>query len=203
VEVGEGSLQVGLGEVGEDAEGDGQGDRVGDAGEGETGVFDEVVFGEARGVGEFVEPTVPHQGERGVGAPVVAGFEVGHGLVTEAEGAAADVEELVVRGHADAKEGPHLDAGGLVPAAADDVAVAACRDGVGIEARGEVGGGEFRSRGTGQAFGSFFAAAAAFIRARSCSFVSRGGVTDFGAPFWLWSGPRRVWRAPLGLPDFE
>ena len=48
---------------------------------------------------------------------------------------------------------------------------------------------------------SFFAAA--FIRARSSSLVSRGGVVDFGPPFRAWSGPRGARRAPLGLPDFE
>ena len=115
---------------------------------------------------------------------------------SEPERAAADVEEGVLRGHPGGEEGLHLDAARLVPAAADDVAVAALGNGLIIEAGGEVGGGE-----PGQALGSFFAAA--FIRARSSSLVSRGGVVDFGPPFRAWSGPRGARRAPLGLPDFE
>jgi hypothetical protein len=114
-----------VGQVGEDAEGDGQRDGVGDAGEGEGRVLDQVVFGEARGVGEFGEAAVPHQGERGVGAPVVAGARKGTALWPSR----SEPQPMSRRWSCGVMpwrpEGGHLDAPRLVPAAADDVAVAA------------------------------------------------------------------------------
>lgn len=196
-QVQQGCRQEWRGQVGEDPERDGQRDRVGDAGIGEVGVLDQVIFGQAGGVGEFVKPPVPHQGQRGVSAPVMARLQERHRHVAQPQRPAADIKKVVVGGHPLGLKGGHLDAGGFPPAATDDVAVAALGDGLVIEAGGEVGGGE------PQLCGAFLAAAAAFIRARSCSFVSRGGVTDFGAPFWAWSRPRGLWWAPLGLPDFE
>jgi hypothetical protein len=59
--------------------------------------------------------------------------------VAKAEGPAADVEKLVVRRHPDAVQDRHLGPRGFPPAAADDVAVAAVRDRLVIEAGGEVG----------------------------------------------------------------
>ena len=177
------------GRVGEDAPGEGEGDRRGEAGEGKVAVLDQVPDRQAVRVGKFVEPTVQHQGEGGVGAPVVAGPEVGDCKVAEAKRPAADVEEMVALGHPLRLQDLHLGPRSFSPAAADDVTVSALGDGLLIEAGGEVGGGEGARVGP-QLFGSFGgsfwpgAVAAAFMRARSWSFVSRGGVTDFGAPFW-------------------
>ena len=131
--------------MGEDGEGQRGGDGVGNLRIGEGGVFDQVVLREAL-AGSFVKfgfPTLKHERAGGVGCPVL-GDHRGE-VATEAEGACADVEEVVVGCQAVFCQQGKDDAGRFVPAAADDVAVAALGERVVVEAGGGVGGGVFHA----------------------------------------------------------
>src|SRR5690606_35256224 len=118
---------------------------------------------------------------------IVPGVEEGHRPVPQPQAAAADVEQPVMGLHPLVQQGGDLGAGGFVPAAADDLAVAAGGKGAVVEAGGEIG--------RGHVF-----VAAAFIRASRAVLSCAAAL---GAPFWAPRFGLGEVLAALAPPDLE
>src|SRR5690606_22563495 len=104
-------------------------DRFWQVGESKIAVFDQMFRRQARpGLWcQLLCMAAQHQRARGIGAPVMPGVKPGHQHMAKPQAAAADIEEMVMPLQPLIKDYLHLMQGGLLPPAADDVAVFAAR----------------------------------------------------------------------------